>query len=96
MEVEQELADADRCHDQGRMARLRNEKGTLGLELARAYGLAGRNDVNTSRKSVSMAVTQRVTFDGLSGVSESQPTDQNCQSDQRDDDEGRQEPSQKQ
>jgi hypothetical protein len=62
--VEEELEEAENHKDLGRVAKLKSERDALGMELARAYGLAGRKrertDVEKVRKSVSMAVKRAI------------------------------------
>ena len=64
VEVEEELEEAESHNDLGRVAKLKSERDALGMELARAYGLAGRkrerSDVEKVRKSVSMAVKRAI------------------------------------
>jgi hypothetical protein len=63
-ELEEELEEAENHNDLGRVAKLKSERDALGMELARAYGLAGRKrertDVERVRKSVSMAVKRAI------------------------------------
>jgi hypothetical protein len=63
-DLEEEIADAEACHDAGRLERAQAERQQLVDELTRTAGLGGklreRSDADRVRKSVSMAVNRDI------------------------------------
>lgn len=63
-ELQEDLEDAESCHDLGRIAQLQSEMETFELEIARATGLGGKKrektDAERIRKNVSMAVARAI------------------------------------